>query len=615
MMRKLLLALGLLVGAALAPQAARADCPFQTILTAAPALSQACVVQGPGAGGAMPVTGTISATTTFPYGTAANQAGAAASFVGIASWDGAHIQPILIDPTGRVIVSCTSGCAVPTFPYNLTNGQAVVAASALGVGGLDANGKFSPLAEDASQNLLVKLNVALPAGTNVIGHVIVDSGTITSNQGTANATPWNENIAQVGGSALALGSAVSASSLPVVIASDQAAVSVKYGSGTFVISGTVTANQGTANATPWNSNIAQIGGSAISIGQAAMAASAPVAIASDQSAIAVKYGSGTFVISGTVTANQGGSPWGMNLTQVGGAAVALGSAVSASSIPVVVASDQAAVAVKYGSGTFAVNFTQYLGAAAMTAPASGAFPIAECDKTTATQCGTVDANGNRAVQIFNGATGPASIAGNTADGQTIGNAIGTKTPIYVAVGGGTTWDRWREAVGTTGVASVNTEGTKTTYRLAGLVTPGAAPTEVIQLVGSGTKTVRVTRVSITVESTTAGIADIVLMRESAAVSGGTCAAKTVGKMDSTNAAATATNVVCTANPTVGTFVANLGAAKASGTQGLPIVWDFTTRNDQALVLRGTSEALGINGNGDTLLTGETWAYDIEWTEE
>src|SRR2546430_15681100 len=29
------------------------------------------------------------------------------------------------------------------------------------------------------------------------------SGTVTANQGTANATPWNENIAQVGGTAAA----------------------------------------------------------------------------------------------------------------------------------------------------------------------------------------------------------------------------------------------------------------------------------------------------------------------------------------------------------------------------------------------------------------------------
>jgi len=54
-------------------------------------------------------------------------------------------------------------------------------------------------------------NVGLSAGSNTIG---------TVNQGTANATPWNENIAQWGGTATSLGQKVSASSVPVVLASD-----------------------------------------------------------------------------------------------------------------------------------------------------------------------------------------------------------------------------------------------------------------------------------------------------------------------------------------------------------------------------------------------------------
>lgn len=50
--------------------------------------------------------------------------------------------------------------------------------------------------------------------------------TIASDQGNI-----AQNLAQVGGSAIALGSALSASSLPVVVASDQASISVKQGVG------------------------------------------------------------------------------------------------------------------------------------------------------------------------------------------------------------------------------------------------------------------------------------------------------------------------------------------------------------------------------------------------
>lgn len=59
------------------------------------------------------------------------------------------------------------------------------------------------------------------------------SGTVTANQGTANATPWNQNISQYGGTSTTLGQKVSASSIPVVIASDQSAipVSLTFGSG------------------------------------------------------------------------------------------------------------------------------------------------------------------------------------------------------------------------------------------------------------------------------------------------------------------------------------------------------------------------------------------------
>lgn len=49
------------------------------------------------------------------------------------------------------------------------------------------------------------------------------SGTVTANQGGA---PWSQNLTQVGGSAVALGSHTSAASVPVVVASDQGAISV-----------------------------------------------------------------------------------------------------------------------------------------------------------------------------------------------------------------------------------------------------------------------------------------------------------------------------------------------------------------------------------------------------
>ena len=62
-----------------------------------------------------------------------------------------------VDGSGYVQVDVAAGSITVTFPYAGTNGQTLTASSFVGVGALDANGKFSPLQEDASQNLLAKI--------------------------------------------------------------------------------------------------------------------------------------------------------------------------------------------------------------------------------------------------------------------------------------------------------------------------------------------------------------------------------------------------------------------------------------------------------------------------
>jgi hypothetical protein len=58
------------------------------------------------------------------------------------------------------------------------------------------NSKIRALKVDASQNLLIAINAPLPAGTNVIGHVIVDSGSITvSGSVSVSNFPATQNVA------------------------------------------------------------------------------------------------------------------------------------------------------------------------------------------------------------------------------------------------------------------------------------------------------------------------------------------------------------------------------------------------------------------------------------
>ncbi|HUU35440.1 MAG TPA: hypothetical protein VMW48_15350, partial [Vicinamibacterales bacterium] len=164
----------------------------------------------------------------------------------------------------------------------------------------------------------VNVGAALPAGTNNIGDVDVLTlpAPLTSAGGGTEAAALRVTIANDStgllsvddnGASLtvdspqlpaALGSAVSAASLPVVVASDQvlpvSAASLPLPTGaaseatlaTRAADATITARLGV-------------------LGQATMAASAPVVLASNQSAVPVSDGGGSLTVDGTVTADQG----------------------------------------------------------------------------------------------------------------------------------------------------------------------------------------------------------------------------------------------------------------------------------------------------------------------
>ena len=116
------------------------------------------------------------------------------------------------------------------------------------------------------------------------------------------------DIVKVNNAAISLAQKNMAASFPVVIASDQSAISVAPSEG--------------------DVDLVKVGGSAIAIGQGAMAASLPIAIASDQSAISVNPSEGD-----------------VDLVKIGGSAIAIGQGAMAASLPVVLASNQSAVPV------------------------------------------------------------------------------------------------------------------------------------------------------------------------------------------------------------------------------------------------------------------------------
>lgn len=175
------------------------------------------------------------------------------------------------------------------------------------------------------------------------------------------------------------------------------------------------------------------------------------------------------------------------------------------------------------------------------------------------------------------------------------------------------------------------DGQKQSYSAAvvGLV-PAASPTDIFTLTGSATKTVRVTRIGITgtTDSPVPVALNVVLLRRSAADTGGTSSSSpTPVPHDSTNAAVSATVLAYTANPTglgalVGTALRNqkltltLATYTATDFPSPPgIVWDFGSRPSQDIVLRGITQVLAVNLNGVSVVGNALLDIDIEWTEE
>jgi hypothetical protein len=195
--------------------------------------------------------------------------------------------------------------------------------------------------------------------------------------------------------------------------------------------------------------------------------------------------------------------------------------------------------------------------------------------------------------------------------------LGVNVPILENSSG--TWDLQRAAIGTTGIAAHNSEGTKATYS-CGVIgyAAYATPTDLLTLVGSGTKVVRVTRVAVSAFATAAITEALQLIKRTAANTGGTASQPSIAQHDSNDGVPTAVvNLYSVVPSGLGAGVnvraqeINLGATGAGGS----VIWDFTVRNGKGIVLRGVAQCLALNWDGAAWPSGGTMAIDVEWTEE
>ena len=160
---------------------------------------------------------------------------------------------------------------------------------------------------------------------------------------------------------------------------------------------------------------------------------------------------------------------------------------------------------------------------------------------------------------------------------------------------------------------------KNTYSASAIFAAAASATDVFTITGSASTTVRITRISFSGTQTTGAMRDVLVIKRSAANTGGTSATPNKVPHDSTFPASTATVRNYTANPSglgaaVGTIRSQKVLVSAATAVAGEFIMDWGPRNSQAPVLRGTSEVLSINLNGVTS-TGNSLSTSIEWTEE
>ncbi len=163
----------------------------------------------------------------------------------------------------------------------------------------------------------------------------------------------------------------------------------------------------------------------------------------------------------------------------------------------------------------------------------------------------------------------------------------------------------------------NYEKRAKTYSASASVAAAAAATDIFTLTGNATNTAYVTKVVVSGIQTTAGLADIQLIKYSTAATGGTSTAPTAVPHDSLDAAAVSTVLAYTANPTTGSAVGTfrrgyVPVAGATSVVNPVVIFDFADKG-KAITLRGITQYIAVNLGGATL-TGGTFDISIEWYE-
>jgi hypothetical protein len=150
----------------------------------------------------------------------------------------------------------------------------------------------------------------------------------------------------------------------------------------------------------------------------------------------------------------------------------------------------------------------------------------------------------------------------------------------------------------------------------------ATPNDMVVLSGSATRTVKISKIRLYARQTTTAYDTFHLLKRSSANTGGSSVSVTIVPADSGNAAATASAVYYTSNPTVGTLLGDISTfvtvvPTTTAAVGNTNVFElYNAKNEaQPLTLRGTAESIALNFGGVALPAGLKVQLEVTFTEE
>lgn len=182
-------------------------------------------------------------------------------------------------------------------------------------------------------------------------------------------------------------------------------------------------------------------------------------------------------------------------------------------------------------------------------------------------------------------------------------------------------DHTGKASTTNPVPTYDCDSPKATYSATiTYFTPYATPTDIVGIVGSATKTVKLRKVFLSSTQTAAGVNNWFVIKRALADTGGSPATATRVPLDSANAAATAVVQKYTAAPTINSTVGTvriaslLSPAPASVMSGDNLLVDDLP-DAEPFTLRGVAEELDLNFGGAAVPGGLSMSITVVWTEE